>query len=33
VLALADNADRRRFERAHGVDPRSLSTVLQGILG
>ncbi|MDX6703660.1 MAG: hypothetical protein QOF26_3886 [Baekduia sp.] len=33
VLALADNADRRRFERDHGVDPRSLSTVLQGILG
>jgi hypothetical protein len=33
VLALADNADRRRFERDHGVDPRSLSTVLQGLLG
>jgi MFS family permease len=33
VLALADEADRRRFEREHGVDPRSLSTVLQALLG
>jgi predicted MFS family arabinose efflux permease len=33
VLALADEGDRRRFERAHGVDPRSLSTLLQGLLG
>lgn len=33
VLALADDADRRRFEREHGVDPRSLSTLLRGLLG
>jgi MFS family permease len=33
VLALADDADRRRFEREHGVDPRSLSTLLSGLLG
>jgi len=33
VLALADERDRRRFEREHGVDPRSLSNVLQGLLG
>jgi hypothetical protein len=28
VLALADDEDRRRFEDRHGVDPRSLSSVL-----
>src|SRR6185369_11881147 len=33
VLALADDADRRRFEERHGVDPRSLSTILSGLLG
>ncbi|HWI72314.1 MAG TPA: hypothetical protein VNT55_10185, partial [Baekduia sp.] len=33
VLALADENDRARFEREHGVDPRSLSTLLQGLLG
>ncbi|MCW2984800.1 MAG: transporter, partial [Conexibacter sp.] len=33
VLALADDQDRKRFEREHGVDPRSLSTILQGLLG
>jgi MFS family permease len=33
VLALTDDQDRRRFEARHGVDPRSLNTVLQGLLG
>jgi MFS family permease len=33
VLALADDHDRARFEREHGVDPRSLSTLLRGVLG
>ncbi|HMJ34386.1 MAG TPA: MFS transporter [Baekduia sp.] len=33
VLALADERDRRRFEQEHGVDPRSLSNVLQALLG
>jgi predicted MFS family arabinose efflux permease len=33
VLALADQADRRRFIREHGTDPRSLSTLLGGLLG
>jgi predicted MFS family arabinose efflux permease len=33
VLALADDSDRRRFVREHGVDPRSLSTLLQSLLG
>jgi MFS family permease len=33
VLALADDKDRARFEREHGVDPRSLSTLLRGLLG
>jgi len=32
VLALADDADRRRFQREHGVDPRSLSAVLQALI-
>jgi predicted MFS family arabinose efflux permease len=33
VLALADDHDRARFQREHGVDPRSLSTLLRGMLG
>ncbi|WP_272474519.1 MFS transporter [Baekduia alba] len=33
VLALTDEGDRKKFEERHGVDPRSLSTVLQGLLG
>jgi MFS family permease len=33
VLALADQKERKRFEQRHGVDPRSLSTLLQGLLG
>jgi MFS family permease len=33
VLALADERDRRRFEHDHGVDPRSLSNILQSLLG
>ncbi len=32
VLALADGADARRFQRDHGTDPRSVSGIL-GILG
>ncbi|HWH94949.1 MAG TPA: hypothetical protein VNT03_13900, partial [Baekduia sp.] len=32
VLALADDDDQRRFEREHGVDPRSLSSALQALL-
>jgi hypothetical protein len=33
VLALADRAEARRFERRHGVDPRSPTSLLGGILG
>jgi predicted MFS family arabinose efflux permease len=33
VLALTDEQERQRFERRHGVDPRSLSTLLAGLLG
>ena len=33
VLALADDDDRKRFEERHGVDPRSISSVLGGLLG
>jgi predicted MFS family arabinose efflux permease len=33
VLALADQSDRRHFIREHGTDPRSLSTLLGGLLG
>lgn len=33
VLALADKADAARFKREHGVDPRSVSGLLQGLLG
>lgn len=32
VLALADAKDRPRFERDHGVDPRSLSALLSALL-
>lgn len=31
VLALADPADRRRFEERHGVDPESIGGILQGL--
>jgi hypothetical protein len=33
VLALADKDDAKRFEREHGVDPRSVGGLLQGLLG
>jgi hypothetical protein len=33
VLALADEHDRRTFERRHGVDPRSASGLLGALLG
>ena len=33
VLALADEPDRKRFEERHGVDPRSLASLLGGLLG
>jgi predicted MFS family arabinose efflux permease len=33
VLALTDEKDRKRFEERHGVDPRSLPSVLGGLLG
>ncbi|HET6509641.1 MAG TPA: MFS transporter [Baekduia sp.] len=33
VLALADKSERKRFEQEHGVDPRSLSGILQTLLG
>jgi predicted MFS family arabinose efflux permease len=33
VLALTDERDRAKFEREHGVDPRSLSNILQSLLG
>lgn len=33
VLGLADEQERRRFEKKHGTDPRSLSAILQGLLG
>jgi MFS family permease len=33
VLALFDDASRREYEREHGVDPRSLDDLLEGILG
>ncbi len=33
VLALADEQERKRFERRHGVDPRSLSALLRSLLG
>jgi Major Facilitator Superfamily len=33
VLALADKADAERFQRKHGVNPRSVGGLLQGLLG
>jgi hypothetical protein len=33
VLGLADEQERKRFEKKHGTDPRSLSAILQGLLG
>jgi hypothetical protein len=33
VLALADKADAQRFEREHGVDPRTVGGLIQGLLG
>jgi hypothetical protein len=33
VLALADKADAQRFERKHGVNPRSLTGILGRLLG
>jgi hypothetical protein len=33
VLALANPDDARRFEREHGVNPRSAGGILTGLLG
>jgi hypothetical protein len=33
VLALADPAEAARYERDHGVDPRSGSDLLRGLIG
>ena len=33
VLAYADEADRKRFQERHGVDPRSLTSILGGLIG
>ncbi len=33
VLALASDAAARRFKQRHGVDPRSIASLLQGLLG
>jgi predicted MFS family arabinose efflux permease len=33
VLALADKEDAKRFEREHGVNPRTAGGLLQGLLG
>jgi predicted MFS family arabinose efflux permease len=33
VLALADKADAQRFQREHGVDPRTVGGLIQGLLG
>ncbi|HEX4720100.1 MAG TPA: MFS transporter [Thermoleophilaceae bacterium] len=33
VLALADKDDAKRFKQEHGVDPRSVGGLLQGLLG
>ncbi len=33
VLALADKDEARRYERKHGVDPRSPTSLLGGIIG
>jgi hypothetical protein len=32
VLALADKEDAKRFEREHGVDPRTVGGLLQALL-
>jgi hypothetical protein len=33
VLALADEDDAKRFQREHGVNPRSLGGILRALLG
>jgi hypothetical protein len=33
VLALADESEARRFERKHGVNPRTIGGLLQALLG
>jgi MFS family permease len=33
VLALFDDQSRRAYEEEHGVDPRSLDTLLRGVIG
>jgi hypothetical protein len=33
VLALADSAEAEHFQKAHGVNPRSISGILQGLFG
>jgi hypothetical protein len=33
VLALADERAARRFEREHGVDPRSVRGILGNLIG
>jgi hypothetical protein len=33
ALALIDDAERRRFEREHGVDPRQIGGLLRAVLG
>jgi MFS family permease len=33
VLALADEREARRYEREHGVDPRSAGNLLEGLIG
>jgi hypothetical protein len=33
VLALANKQDAEKFKREHGVDPRSVGGLLQGLLG
>jgi hypothetical protein len=33
ALALVDDGERKRFEREHGVDPRSIGGLLRAVLG
>src|SRR4051794_5568184 len=33
VLALADDAEAKRYQREHGVNPRSVGGILQGLIG
>ena len=33
MLALADAQAAKRFEQRHGVDPRSVGSLLQGLIG